>query len=265
MILQQFSELKNKLQQFCFTSLKYTSYEEISDYEILINDNRAIIIYGYNSEGKRYEYHWACNNEEDLLKQLQKRNDNELITFVPKNWVEFVKNIEFDVYAIWNDYFAYNLEEYANYEEPKYINHSNYKEASKVTLSCIGQSRGFTGQSEEWMKAWIENSEPASPDYASDCVAIAEIKHEVIGVVCIGIYGSGDKTTLWVREIAVKPEFQGRGIARKLIGQAFAYGLKHGAKKAFLMADECNDNAIQLYRSMGFKASDDEGQIDMIR
>lgn len=265
MTKQQFIKIKNRLQEFYFTSLKYTNYEEIADYGILIDDNKAIIIYGYDCESKRYEYHWACNNKEALLMQLQKRNANERITFVPPNWVEPIKSIGFDVHAIWNDYFSDDLAKYANFEEPKYINYSNYKEASKATLSCSGQSRGFTGQSEEWMKQWIENSQPASPDYASDCVVIAEIKQEVIGVICIGIYGAGDKTTLWVREVAVKPEFQGKGIAKRLIGQAFAYGIKHGAKKAFLMADECNDAAIHLYRTMGFKEVADECEIDMIR
>jgi ribosomal protein S18 acetylase RimI-like enzyme len=262
---KQFVEIKNRLHEFCFTSLKYTGYEEVEEHEILIIDDRAIIIYGYNTEGKSYEYHWACNNKKDLMKQLQKRNDKEQITFVPKDWVESIKNLGFDVYAIWNDYFADNLEEYANFEEPKYISQNNYSEASKVTLSCRGQSRGFSGQSVEWMKQWIENREPAAPDYVTDCVGIAEIEQEVIGVILIGIYGSGDGTTLWVREVAVKPEFQRKGIAKKLIGQAFAYGLNHGAKKAFLMADECNDNALHVYRKIGFKAGSDEGQIDMIR
>lgn len=262
---EQFDEIKNRLHEFYFTSMKYTDYEEIAEYEILIINDRAIIIYGYNSEGKSYEYHWACNNKEDLLKQLHKGNDIEQITFVPKDWVEAIKNIGFDVYAIWNDYFAENLGDYANFEEPKYISQNNCSEASEVTLSCRGQSRGFTGQSVEWMKQWIENREPASPDYASDCVGIAEIEQEVMGVILIGLYGSGDRTTLWVREVAVKPEFQRKGIATKLIGQAFAYGLNHGARKAFLMADECNDNALQVYRKIGFNACSDEGQIDMIR
>ena len=41
------------------------------------------------------------------------------------------------------------------------------------------------------MKQWINDKEPASPNYASNCVAIAEIKQEMIGVICIGMYGSG--------------------------------------------------------------------------
>jgi ribosomal protein S18 acetylase RimI-like enzyme len=265
MTKQQFDEIKERLHEFCFTSLKYTDYEEIADYEVLINNNKVIIIYGFNSESDIYEYHWACNYKEDLLPLLDKRNRNEKITFVPKSWVSSIEGIGFNIYAIWNDYFADDLEKFANTEETKYVGYSNAHEASKVTRSCIGQSRGFTGQSEEWMQHWIENKEPATPSYTYNCAVIAEIMQDMVGVICVGTYESGDKTILWIREIAVKPEFQRKGIARKLIGQALAYGLKHGTKKAFLMADECNDNAIHLYKSMGFKAGTDEGQIDMIR
>ncbi|MDD4496502.1 MAG: GNAT family N-acetyltransferase, partial [Eubacteriales bacterium] len=262
---RQFDEIKNRLMRFPFTSLKYTFYEEISDYEVLFSDDKSIILYGYDPEGKRYQYHWACNHKEDLLSRLQRKNDSEYITFIPKGWVESLKSIGFNVFAIWNDYFADSLENYAYYEEPGFINSSNFKEAAEVTRSCAGQSRGFTGQSDEWMKQWINNTMPASPDYTSNCAAIAEISQEVAGVVCVATYASNDKTILWLRDIAVKPEFQGKGIARKLVGQAYAYGLKHGAVKAFLMADECNDIALHLYKSMGFKAGSDEGQIDMIR
>lgn len=265
MTKQEFVEIKNRLKKFSFTSLEYTDYEEIAEYKILTNDDRTIIIYGFDSEINRYEYHWACNHKEDLLKLLEKRNDNEKITFVPNIWIESMKSIGFNIYAIWNVYIANDLERYANFKEAKYVSSSNANEASNVTLSCTGQSRGFTGQSEVWMQQWIDNMEPASPDYTYNCVVIAEFNQEMIGVVCVGLYGSGDKTTLWIREIAVKPMFQGQGIARKLMGQAFAYGLKHGAKKSFLMVDECNDKALYLYRSMGFKAITDEEQIDMIR
>lgn len=265
MTKEEFFKAKDKWQQFKFSSLAYTDYEEIADYEIVVNDDSAIIIYGYNIEDKKYEYHWACNNQEDLIKRLQKRNDNEIIKFVPKKWVEAHRSIGFDVYAVWKEYFASDLEVYANFEEPTYVDDNTHIEASEVTLSCTGQSRGFSGQSQDWIKQWIHNNQPAAPDYVSHCAVIADVKHEMRGVICVGIYGSEEKRILWVREIAVKPEYQGKGIARKLMGQAFAYGIKHGAKKSFLMADECNENALHLYKNMGFVESPDEGQIDMVR
>ncbi len=262
---EQFLSVQNALQQFTYTSLNYTDYEEVIDYEIIENDESSIIIYGYNTEDGKYEFHWACNKVEDLARRLQKRNENEVIKFIPKEWVEDLKEEAFEVHAYWQEYVARNLEIAANYVEPIYVDHSNYMKASDVTFSCLGQSRGFAGQTKEWMKQWIDGSSPAVPDYVSDSAVIAEITDELVGIICVGIYGNDEDKTLWVREVAVKPEYQGRGIARKLIGQAFAYGIARNVKKAFLMADECNENAIHLYKSMGFVRKLDEGQIDMIR
>ncbi len=262
---EKFIEVKSRLHEFCYASFMHTHYEEIAEYEFLIDNDKVIIFYGYNAEDEGYEYHWACNEKKYLLSLLHRRNNKEKITFVPKDWVESLGDLGFDVYAIWHDYFTEDLKSYANFEEPKYISHENYCEASITTLSCKGQSRGFMGQSADWMKQWIENREPASPDYASSCVGIAEIQQELMGVILLGIYGNNDRTTLWIREIAVKPAFQRKGIARKLFGQAFAFGLSHGAKKAFLMADECNEHALHLYRQLGFNPSSEDGQIDMVR
>lgn len=265
MTKNQFLDVKTKLPKFHFTSLLFTEYEELVDYEILLNKQNVIILYGFNAEDRNYEFHWACNNVQELLEGLVKKNNNEKITFVPKEWIKDLMTAGFEIQAVWNDYFSTDLETYANYVEPVFVNESNYIEASEVTRSCAGGSRGFAGQSKEWMKQWINNLEPAVPDYASSCTVLAECRNEMIGVVCIGIYGEKDKTTLWIREIAVKPEFRRQGIARKLLGQAFAYGQRHGVKRAFLLVDECNDIALQLYKSMGFAADSEEGQIDMIR
>lgn len=265
MTKEEFLDIKNEISKFCFTSLLFTEYEEIANYEILCNNQNIIVLYGFHLEDKKYEFHWACSNPQTLLSNIKKRNENEQLTFVPKEWVEDFKVAGFEIRAIWNDYFATNLETYANYLAPILVNEVNCVEASEVTLSCYGQSRGFTGQSKEWMKQWINNLEPAVPGYARDCNVFADISSEMTGIVCVGIYGSEDKTTLWIREIAVKPEHSGRGIGRRLLGQAFAYGIMHGAKRAFLLADECNENALHLYKSMGFVSDSDECQIDMIR
>lgn len=166
---------------------------------------------------------------------------------------------------MWNDYLAKELAKYEINLEPYFVKADSCIEASEVTLSCIDQSRGFMGQSKEWMKHWMNNQKPAVPDNTSDCVILADAEEELKGIICICIYGADEKRTLWIRELAVRPEVWRRGIGRKLLGQAFSYGIKHGAVRAFLLADECNRNAIDLYRSMGFTADGEEGQIDMIR
>jgi ribosomal protein S18 acetylase RimI-like enzyme len=87
-----------------------------------------------------------------------------------------------------------------------------------------------------------------------------------VGVVCVALYGdkSAKGPIVWIREIAVMPEYQGRGCGKALLQSALAYGIKHGAKRAFLMADDCNTGAIALYRRMGFEPNMSEAQIDLI-
>ena len=87
------------------------------------------------------------------------------------------------------------------------------------------------------------------------------------GIICIGLYGfdSAQGPVLWIRELAVCPEYQNRGIGRKLLLQAFQYGKEHGAYRSFLAADENNIKAIHMYRSLGFTANPLEKQIDMYR
>lgn len=180
---EEFLCIKNQSAQFRFTSLLFTDYEEVVYYKIIQNNQHIIVIYGFNSENKKYEFHWACNMSQTLLMYLEKRNDNEYITFVPKEWVEDFKLEGFVTYAIWNDYFASDLELYANYLEPILVNETNCREASEVTLSCFEQSRGFTGQSKEWIKQWINNLEPAVPDYARDCNVNALHLYRIMGFV----------------------------------------------------------------------------------
>lgn len=173
------------------------------------------------------------------------------------------------MYAAWNDYFNNDISKGVEYIETiENLKNCDCKEASEVTLSCRGQSRGFSGQTEEWMKQWIEGME--SNAVTSGCKDNAVLVHRennhIVGIICVAIYGheSEKGAILWVREIAVRPEYQRRGIAKKLLSQALFYGKCHGAKRAFLMADECNEHAIKLYESMGFVANKNEAQNDMI-
>lgn len=53
-------------------------------------------------------------------------------------------------------------------------------------------------------------------------------------------------------QVAVAPEFQGRGIGRRLIGHAFDQLSDLGLDNVSLMVSVGNDRAHRLYRSMGF-------------
>ena len=139
------------------------------------------------------------------------------------------------------------------------------KEASEVTMACRGKSRGFTGQTPLWIKAWLTQEDDSIKNQA--ILIHRNDSNEIVGIVCVGTYGheSEKGAIAWLREVAVLPEYQNQGIGRKLIKQALYYCKKFGAKRAFLAVDECNNNAIYLYKSFGFKPSEEESQIDMVK
>lgn len=85
--------------------------------------------------------------------------------------------------------------------------------------------------------------------------------------MCVATYDyqSEKGPIVWIREIAVNPRFQNKGIGRRLIIKALSYGKKYRATRAFLAADENNVSAIHLYTSIGFLPGDNESQIDMLK
>jgi len=56
-----------------------------------------------------------------------------------------------------------------------------------------------------------------------------------------------------INNVAVKPEFRGRGIGRMLMKTALAWGGERRARQAVLEVRAGNDRAHQLYRACGFE------------
>jgi GNAT superfamily N-acetyltransferase len=266
---ETFENIKSKITDFSYTSLNYTDYEEISEYEILCNNEEIILLYGYNKERGFKEYHWASNSVNKILNLIDKNDQEVLVSFVPAEWVEEFKCSGFRIYAVFHDYDNPDISHIEETKAPELLTEADCEAASGVTLSCYEQSRGFHGETADWMKRWIKNEEPANLETgAKNCAVLVHREAGVnVGIVCTATYAheSAKGPVAWIREVAVRPEYQNRGIARQLICQALNYGKKHGAVRAFLMADECNEHAIHLYQKLGFAAKEDDGQIDMLR
>ena len=56
-----------------------------------------------------------------------------------------------------------------------------------------------------------------------------------------------------INNVAVKPEFRGRGIGQMLMKTALAWGCERQARQAVLEVRAGNDRAHQLYRGCGFE------------
>jgi ribosomal protein S18 acetylase RimI-like enzyme len=125
------------------------------------------------------------------------------------------------------------------------------------------------GQTVEWITGWMsgKNDEAARIALKGNTILTHTEGGKIAGIICVGIYGhkSEKGAVLWVREIAVHPDYQRRGIATKLLRQAMEYGAMHGAKRAFLAADETNLGAIKLYERMGFVRNEDECETSMYK
>lgn len=225
---EDFFKIKNTLSNFKYTSLNYTSYENVCEYTKIHQNKDIILLYGYDVESCYFHYLWACNDVDTLINAIDLKKDNVMIQFIPDEWVPYLENAGFKLYAIWNDYINSDITKSCSTESPEFLTEKDCLEAAILTQSCRNQSRGFIGQTEEWMKEWINGTEPSALDSGSkDFAIIVQRDHEKItGIVCTSTYAhNSDKGPIcWIREIAVAKEYQNKGIATKLIRQALTYG-----------------------------------------
>lgn len=262
-----FEKIQEKACEFKYTSMKYTDYTEVAKFDVLRNDENLILLRGYDDKMSWIDYHFAANSVDELLGAIE-LNDKLHISFVPREWVDSFKQRGFEMYAVFNDYFNNDISNVEVGETPEFLAESECEEAALVTQACKGQSRGFHGETAEWVRSWIRGEEPSANEIAASHFAalIHRENQKIVGVLFTSIYAhqSPKGPVVWIREVAVHPDYQRKGIGRKLILQTLNYGKAHGAKRAFLAADECNENAIHLYESLGFVGNKEEGQIDMI-
>lgn len=263
----EFKNIKEQLQNYKFNSMEYYDFEQLKSYDVNILNDDLLIVVGYNAENEIKEYHWAANNYTDLVEVIKCEREPILITFVPEAWKEKLICCRLQEYALYREYWINDISKvHKDIYEYLLINEMEIKAAAQVTMECKGQSRGFHGESQEWVRSWIDGTGGGLVNAKEMSILVHRENDEVVGIVCVALYGHGSEqgAILWVRELAVTPRYQGKGIGRRLLNQALSYGVSHGAKRAFLMADECNYNAKKLYESIGFVPSEDEVQIDMV-
>jgi ribosomal protein S18 acetylase RimI-like enzyme len=259
----EFERLKKDSESFFYTSLEHTEYVDIQEYDVFQNDQNGVFIVGWNKEKKLNEIHWSVNQVEPIVDFVKNRIKPLILTFIPDGWVDRLKKEGFEIFGIWNDFFKESIKVTESLAYSETLSEKDAEAISQLTLSCRGTSRGFTGQSPSFCRDWISDH-PRSVLSNSNDKAVIGYKDDdkLVGCVFVAIYGK--IKTLWIREIAVDPEYQNRGIGRYLIRQAFSYALERGARRSFLAADECNENAIHLYQSLGYVGNPKDRQIDMI-
>ena len=87
-------------------------------------------------------------------------------------------------------------------------------------------------------------------------VLVALTENEVAGGLTayeLSTYYS-DSSEIFLYDLAVKPEYQRRGIGKGLIESLRAYCRKNEIKEFFVMAHEEDEHAVEFYRSTGGKS-----------
>lgn len=86
-------------------------------------------------------------------------------------------------------------------------------------------------------------------------LAIIE-KEKIVGAV--GMYANDVVTkTAYMSVLAVVPAFSSKGIATKIITDAFYHARNAGMEKVYLYTHKTNAGAIALYKKLGFNAQED--------
>ena len=81
----------------------------------------------------------------------------------------------------------------------------------------------------------------------------------VVGFLSAVLYVHPDKPApeLWINEVGVAPSHQRQGIARRLLRCALDEARAAGCREAWVLTDQSNHAAMQLYESGGGEASGD--------
>jgi GNAT superfamily N-acetyltransferase len=267
--------------QFEYNSFQYIDMEDITEGKIYINDDKNIFIYQKadikkelywtSKSADNLQLYWASKSKESFFEGLNKtinyikRNETKAgkiyMEFIPEDFLDGMNSCGFSIVSEWADFWNRDLSLLEvmprNSVKIRSLRSDEISIASKVTRSCLGCSRGFTGESDDMISEWIK-TENAN-------IFAAEIDGAVAGLCFTMLYGfeSEKGTVLWIRELVVDPKYQSRGIGRELMSHGIMWGKENGAKRSFLACDSENFNAIKLYESFNYVKNDGRGQINM--
>ncbi len=264
-----YKRVKQYLGNYKYSSMQYLEAEDLDGYQIIAESKDSFLLHGRNASHQLSEFHWMANDSAPLLAAIQATTLKGMMTFIPKLWVDAFRLAGFSTYGILNEYWHDDIAKTTSL----FINQSAYEvlkpheaqRASEVTKSCSGQSREFHGESKEWILEWLSDK-TTNVDNRDNQIIIKRVESQIAGIIAVTIYGddSPKGSVLWIRVLAVDPNYQGIGIGNELVRQALTYGVEHHAKRAFLMADELNGAAIHIYHKLGFRPNTNGRQIDMI-
>ena len=97
----------------------------------------------------------------------------------------------------------------------------------------------------------LENTTPENSTLPFNGYVWVE-NHKIIGNLTLIPLRNREKGSYFVANVAVHPDFQGRGIGRQLTQRAIRHVREHQGRQIFLQVRDDNPSAIHLYQDLGF-------------
>ncbi|WP_105616112.1 GNAT family N-acetyltransferase [Vallitalea okinawensis] len=256
-------KLLEKIKNMAYNSLMYVDFEDIEGARVFFSNENYVFL--TKEIGDQLQIFWGAISKEGFIKGLKKlinQSDqkNFYIEFIPDDFEEELKLLGFRIESEWVDFWINDLDSVEISEPSKKVRtlkEEEYSEASRVTKACQGESRGFIGETGQWIKEWNGND--------NSHVLVVEVNDYLVGICCVNLYGfeSEKGPILWIREVAVDPNHQSKGIGHSLLNYAIQWGKDNGARRSFLACDVQNDKAMSIYQNFGYESNEGRGQINM--
>lgn len=271
MTRKEFEDIKAKSAVLRYRSLEHADYESVAHFSVFRCDDTAILLYGSNQDVNLQELHYGVNDLQLLIETVKTLPGSTLVTFIPEEHKRLFMKKDFTVFNEIQDYWLEDIAglrlDAGGVRAPCFIEAGEYAAASELTKSVQWQGRDFF-LSEGWFESWVTGENPEAADCGATAgnVIVHRNEHEITGLVCVALYGHQNQKgmVVWIRELGVQPDRQGKGVGRELLCQALRYGAAGGAKRAFLAVDTRNTAAVRLYVSIGFIPEEGCVQLDMI-
>ena len=250
-----FGVFQERAEHLTFSSMNYLDFEDCVNAAVLCDSDGFILL--HDTSKTPAMLYFAADDFGRVVDAIAGLPGGLRLHFVPRAYAERLTALGFMEWCEWADYWNIDLAGTAARLPAAlpfdFLRPAEYADAAALSQRCRLQSRGFEGETAEWFAEWDTDN----------AILTHRDGEALAGFCCVSIYNEG--TTLWVREIAVDPPHQGKGIGKALLAQAIQYGIEHGAVKAFLAADVLNHAAIGLYEKFGFRAKGGEGELQMVR
>ena len=259
-------DIRAAIASYAHTSFEHLTSDDLEETEIVSSKHGPFLMMGLSGEDGCKTVHWAADDVDDLIVALHALKQSIRISFVPEAWKDALIEAGFQIESVLGDHWRCDMQDCDAWESScRPAKAAEIPVISAISNACAGRSRGFTGRPSEAYAAWMAGHDPhAIAVHATDTqILVCRDTEEVVGYVCVACYGKDERKTVWIRELAVKPEKQHQGHGRHLFESALKYGCVRGAERAFLMADEQNKNALNLYGDYGFHRKDDTTEIVM--